>query len=82
MMSKYHNLGTAANLDALNELESLPWRNLQATKDKEIIGITGKKFADDTLLRNAACAGCPVGCIHIALCARNLWRITSTFTVR
>ncbi|MGD8242960.1 MAG: aldehyde ferredoxin oxidoreductase C-terminal domain-containing protein, partial [Desulfobacterales bacterium] len=23
------------------------------------------RFADDTLLRNAACAGCPVGCIHI-----------------
>ncbi|TIH13067.1 aldehyde ferredoxin oxidoreductase [Marinifilum sp. JC120] len=65
MMSKYHNLGTAANLDALNELESLPWRNLQATKDEAITGITGKKFADDTLLRNAACAGCPVGCIHI-----------------
>ncbi len=26
---------------------------------------TGERFADDTLLRNAACAGCPVGCIHI-----------------
>lgn len=65
MMSKYHNLGTAANLNALNELKSLPWRNLQATKDDAITGITGEKFADDTLLRNAACAGCPVGCIHI-----------------
>lgn len=65
MMSKYHNLGTAANLNALNELKSLPWRNLQATRDDEIKGITGEKFADDTLLRNAACAGCPVGCIHI-----------------
>lgn len=65
MMSKYHNLGTAANLNALNELKSLPWRNLQATKDEGITGITGEKFADDTLLRNAACAGCPVGCIHI-----------------
>ncbi len=65
MMSKYHNLGTAANLNALNELKSLPWRNLQATKDADITGITGEKFADDTLLRNAACAGCPVGCIHL-----------------
>ena len=27
--------------------------------------MTGEKFADDTLLRNAACAGCPVGCIHV-----------------
>ncbi|WP_320171648.1 aldehyde ferredoxin oxidoreductase N-terminal domain-containing protein [Maridesulfovibrio sp.] len=65
MMSKYHNLGTAANLNSLNELKSLPWRNLQATKDEGISGITGERFADDTLLRNAACAGCPVGCIHI-----------------
>ncbi len=65
MMSKYHNLGTAANLNALNELKSLPWRNLQATSDDDIAGITGEKFADETLLRNAACAGCPVGCIHL-----------------
>ena len=65
MMDKYHNLGTAANLAALNELKSLPWRNLQQTTDPAIEGVTGERFADDTLLRNAACAGCPVGCIHI-----------------
>jgi len=65
MMRKYHNLGTASNLEALNELKALPWRNLQATSDPGIEGITGERFADDTLLRNAACAGCPVGCIHI-----------------
>ena len=65
MMDKYHNLGTAANLDPLNELKSLPWRNLQQTTDPAIKGVTGERFADDTLLRNAACAGCPVGCIHI-----------------
>ena len=65
MMSKYHNLGTAANLESLNELKSLPWRNLQQTSDPAISGVTGEKFADDTLLRNAACAGCPVGCIHV-----------------
>lgn len=65
MMRKYHNLGTASNLEALNELKALPWRNLQATSDPGISGITGERFADDTLLRNAACSGCPVGCIHI-----------------
>ncbi len=65
MMDKYHNLGTAANLAPLNELKSLPWRNLQQTTDPAIKGVTGERFADDTLLRNAACAGCPVGCIHI-----------------
>ncbi len=65
MMSKYHNLGTAANLTGLNGLKSLPWRNLQQTSDPAIDEITGDRFADDTLLRNAACSGCPVGCIHV-----------------
>lgn len=65
MMRKYHNLGTAENLKGLNDIESLPWRNLQQTSDPAIIKITGTTFADETLLRNGACAGCPVGCVHI-----------------
>lgn len=65
MMKKYHNLGTPANLGSLNKIKSLPWRNLQATSDPAIEGVTGEKFADETLLRNGACSGCPVGCIHI-----------------
>jgi len=65
MMRKYHNLGTAENLQTLNDIESLPWRNLQKTTDPQIDKVTGKVFADETLLRNGACAGCPVGCIHI-----------------
>ena len=65
MMSKYHNLGTAANLTGLDGLKSLPWRNLRQTSDPAIDRIAGDRFADDTLLRNAACSGCPVGCIHV-----------------
>jgi len=65
MMRKYHNLGTAANLESLNDIASLPWRNLQQTADPAIGRITGETFASETLLRNGACAGCPVGCIHI-----------------
>jgi aldehyde:ferredoxin oxidoreductase len=65
MMSKYHNLGTPANVAGLNDLMSLPIRNLQATTDPAVAGITGERFAEAALLRNAACAGCPVGCIHI-----------------
>lgn len=65
MMRKYHNLGTAANLQSLNDIASLPWKNLQQTSDPAIETITGGKFADETLLRNGACSGCPVGCIHI-----------------
>jgi aldehyde:ferredoxin oxidoreductase len=66
MMQKYHNLGTPANLQSLDDIKSLPWRNLQQTCDPEgIKGINGQRFADDALLRNGACSGCPVGCIHI-----------------
>jgi aldehyde:ferredoxin oxidoreductase len=65
MMDKYHNLGTPVNVAVLNGLKALPIRNLQQTTDLNIKGITGETFADHTLLRNTACAGCPVGCIHI-----------------
>lgn len=67
VMQKYHDLGTAENLSVLNELKALPWRNLQATSDPEIDGISGERFAEQLLLRQTACAGCPVGCIHIGL---------------
>ena len=65
MMDKYHNLGTPVNVAVLNAIKALPIKNLQQTTDPNIKGITGETFADDTLLRNTACAGCPVGCIHI-----------------
>ena len=65
MMAKYHGLGTAVNINPLNALQSLPWKNLQQTSSPEAENISGETFADDTLLRNAACAGCPVGCIHV-----------------
>lgn len=65
MMTKYHDLGTAANMQALNDIESLPWNNLQKTSDDGIEAISGNTFAEETLLRNGACSACPVGCIHI-----------------
>ncbi len=64
---KYHDLGTAENLIPLNELKAIPWRNLQQTTDPNIKGISGEYFGDNLLLRQIACAGCPVGCIHIGL---------------
>ncbi len=65
MMEKYHNLGTPANVAVLNNLNALPFRNLQRSSDPAVSGITGETFAEQTLLRNSACTGCPVGCIHI-----------------
>jgi len=64
-MMKYHDIGTPINMAVLNETKMLPIRNLQRTTDPAMSNISGEKFADDVLLRNAACAGCPVGCIHI-----------------
>ncbi|MEG2171652.1 MAG: aldehyde ferredoxin oxidoreductase N-terminal domain-containing protein [Desulfovibrionaceae bacterium] len=66
MMQKYHNLGTPENLEPLNAMQALPWRNLQATTDPAISTVTGAAIAENFLLRKSACAGCPVGCIHIA----------------
>ncbi len=65
MMDKYHNLGTPINVAVLNGIQALPCRNLQLTSDPAISGITGETFAERTLLRNTACSGCPVGCIHL-----------------
>ncbi|MHB8111634.1 MAG: aldehyde ferredoxin oxidoreductase N-terminal domain-containing protein [Syntrophorhabdaceae bacterium] len=65
MMAKYHDIGTPINIAVLNELKMLPIRNLQRTTDPDVNAISGERFADETLLRNVACAGCPVGCIHI-----------------
>ena len=65
MMEKYHNLGTPVNVAVLNGIKAMPCRNLQRTSDEAISGITGETFADRTLLRNTACSGCPVGCIHL-----------------
>jgi len=64
-MMKYHDIGTPINMAVLNEAKMLPIRNLQRTTDPAMSNITGEQFAELTLLRNGACSGCPVGCIHI-----------------
>lgn len=81
MMRKYHNLGTAENLAALNTLKALPWRNLQATSDESIDAISGERFAKDLLLRKTACTGCPVGCIHVGL-LRELYNTDNEYLYR
>jgi aldehyde:ferredoxin oxidoreductase len=65
VMHKYHDIGTPVNIASLNQIRALPIRNLLQTTDPEMAGITGERFASDTLLRNHACSGCPVGCIHV-----------------
>lgn len=67
LLQKYHDLGTAENLAPLNAAKALPWRNLQQTSDAAIDGVSGETFAAQALLRQTACAGCPIGCIHIGM---------------
>jgi aldehyde:ferredoxin oxidoreductase len=81
MMKKYHNIGTPANLQGLNDIKSLPWRNLQATSDPAIERINGERFAADTLLRNSACSGCPVGCIHVGY-VREMFNANHRYTFK
>lgn len=66
LMRKYHELGTAMNVNPLNELGGLPTRNLRNTKFEVAENISGESFAEKFLGRRVACAHCPVSCIHIA----------------
>ncbi len=65
-MRKYHELGTAVNVNPLNELGALPTRNLRESRFKEAEAISGENFAKNFLGRRIACAHCPVACIHLA----------------
>ncbi|SHF51107.1 aldehyde:ferredoxin oxidoreductase [Desulforamulus putei DSM 12395] len=67
IMDKYHGLGTAINVNGLNHLNGLPTRNLQQSSFEHAEVIGGESFAEQSLVRKMACAGCPVGCIHIGL---------------
>ncbi len=66
VMKKYHLLGTAVNVMPLNELKSLPTRNLTAAKFEKAEEISGEALAEYNLGRRIACAHCPVACIHLA----------------
>ena len=66
-MEKYHELGTAINVVPLNSVGALPTRNLQATRFENAAEVSGEAFAQENLMYKRACAGCPIGCIHIAL---------------
>ena len=81
IMRKYHDLGTPVNLGALNDIKSLPWTNLKATHNQAAEAISGEKFAEQLLLRQLACSGCPVGCIHVGL-LREMFATEHDYTYR
>lgn len=65
VMKKYHEIGTSINVIPLNDMNALPSLNLTTTKYDFAEDISGESFAKKSLVRKVACAGCPIGCIHI-----------------
>ncbi len=81
VMKKYHELGTPANVLPLNELGALPTYNLRQGYFGEADEIGGEAFAERELIMKRACAGCQIGCIHVALYRRPFspgWEYEST----
>jgi len=66
VMKKYHDLGTAENIEPLNRFGGLPTRNLTSASFEQASAVSGEEFAKQYLGRRLACSHCPVGCIHIA----------------
>jgi len=80
-MKKYHELGTSSNILPLNELGALPTYNLRQGYFGEAAEISGEAFAEAELITKRACAGCQIGCIHVALYRRPFapgWEYEST----
>lgn len=80
-MKKYHELGTPSNVLPLNELGALPTYNVRQGYFGEAEEISGEAFAEHDLITKHACAGCQIGCIHIALYRRPFapgWEYEST----
>jgi aldehyde:ferredoxin oxidoreductase len=80
-MKKYHELGTPANILPLNELGALPTYNVRQGYFGQADEISGEAFAENELITKRACAGCQIGCIHVALYRRPFapgWEYEST----
>lgn len=65
-LKKYHDYGTAININPLNQLKGLPTKNLKSSRFEYAEYISGEHLAENYLSRHVACTACPVGCIHIA----------------
>ncbi len=63
---KYHDLGTAANVNPLNAIKALPTRNFSSGRFEGAENISGESLAEKHLSRRVACLACPVACIHLA----------------
>jgi len=67
--AKYRELGTAANLTALNRIAALPTRNFQASQFDEAEKLAVEQFDREPMnapeVKRASCACCTIGCGHV-----------------
>jgi aldehyde:ferredoxin oxidoreductase len=64
--SKYHSLGTASNILPLSYINGLPVNNFDTGTLINPQAISGETWASRHLAQQISCAGCPIGCIHMA----------------
>lgn len=62
-------LGTAVLVNIVNEHGNFPARNFQESVFAEAEQVSGEQLADELLVKNKACAGCPIGCGRVSLVA-------------
>ena len=65
-MRKYHEMGTPANVLALNAISGLPTRNFTQGTFESAEAVSGEAFLREVNVQHTACAHCPCGCIQIA----------------
>ena len=65
LMPLLHNLGTAVNLETMQSLMALPSRNSLQSQFDRLPAFTAQSLGEKHLVRQLACTGCPIGCIHV-----------------
>lgn len=63
--AKYREVGTVANLLALNRLNALPTRNFQAGRFDEAGRLAPDDLSPARRVARHACASCTIGCEHV-----------------
>ncbi len=63
--AKYRELGTAANLLAMNRIAALPTRNFQKSTFEDAPALSAESLAPAREKARKSCACCTIGCEHI-----------------
>ncbi len=65
LMPLLHELGTVINLEKMQSMMALPSRNGREPQFNALPSFTAQSLAEKHLVRQLACTGCPVGCVHV-----------------